>query len=213
MVEAQATVHIIEDDEIDREFLSFKLRAFGFDVAEYSSATSFLDALASLPPVGCLVLDLQMPGMNGLELQAEMRERSADFPIVFLSGMAKVADATQAMRNGALDLMEKPPDVDLLCQTLQRGLKLSEDALEAGSALRDIHSQLDKLTPREREVLPYVYQGWSLKEITSHFEFTFATAARHQNRILDKLKVANPTQLVRKLQAANIEITVDQPDA
>jgi two-component system, LuxR family, response regulator FixJ len=197
------TVSIVDDAEYDRFAMARILARVGFQVHEYYDAASFLQQL-DVNRVGCAVVDLRMPGMDGAALQRALHDDDLSIPLVLVSGVVTVKIATDAMRLGAIDVLEKPIDQDRLVEIVRQGMEQSHQAIHRRQLAGKVKQELSTLTPKEREVLPFVCSGYSLKEITSHFGFGITTAARHQSRILEKLNSSNPLQLVRKFQLAEI---------
>lgn len=204
-VDTNSTVYLVDDSEIDRLAITRILVKAGFQVEQYASAHSFLDSFDPLR-VGCLVVDIRMPGLEGPELQQKLKSDGAKTPVIFISGVATVSLAIEAVRLGAIDVLEKPVDSDRLCECVTTGLQLSRAGQERQRIALLTYRELATLTPEEREVLRYVCAGKSLKQISAHFHVDFTTAARHQSRILDKLCSCNPMQLLQKLQAAEFEV-------
>jgi FixJ family two-component response regulator len=196
-------VFLIDDDDSARESLEFLLTSKGFSVSSFPSAVHWLSAFKQTS-VACVVADICMPGIDGPELQRIMLDRDIDVPIVFISGCADVNLATTTLRNGAIDLLEKPIDGDLLADRIRDGFMISRKNLAANQERIRINELLVSLTEKEREVLPLVYSGKSLKQIAAHFDVTVPTASRHQSRAFDKLGIESVAQLIRMLDAAGV---------
>ncbi len=201
-----AKVFVIDDDDIDRLSLTRSLTRRFFQVIDYVSAEDFLKQVDPLQP-GCLVLDIRMPGTSGNELQQQLAQRYIRLPIIFVSGVANVEVATYSMKLGALDVLEKPVDEKRLCELVKQACDSSISSFHKNALCHQMVTRLELLTNKEREVLPHVCAGRTLKEITKVFGVTLATAARHQNRILEKLEAANTTLLVRQFQEADFQAT------
>jgi two-component system, LuxR family, response regulator FixJ len=199
------SVAIIDDMEFDRLSMSRILARGGFQIEEYSSAPEFLNK-ADFSTTHCIIVDYNMPGMDGIAFQRKLRESEHRIPIILVSGVATVPTAVEALRLGASDMFEKPVDAEAFLQAVNKALAFSERLIHRRELADEIRRELEKLTPREREVLPFVCNGYSLKEISTQFGFGFATAARHQSRILAKLHSDSTLQLVQKLQVADIRI-------
>ena len=202
---SDTTTYIVDDSEFDRFATAKILIKCGLQVEEYADAESFLAAFDPMR-VGCLLLDIRMPGFDGPELHERMIAQGVRTPIIFVSGVANIATATEAMRRGAFDVMEKPLDSERLFESVQKALLHSREGLEKQRMSLSTRQELQTLTPKEKEVLPYICAGQSLKQITAKFGVDFTTAARHQSRILDKLNTASPMQLLKKLQQAEISM-------
>lgn len=202
---SDAIVYLIDDTETDRLATANVLLKRGLSVQEYADSQSFLKAFDPLR-VSCLVVNMRMPGLDGLELQEKLIGAGAKVPIIFISGEATIQFATVVMRMGALDMLEKPVDPERLLECVSNGLDLSREGQQRQELRILTRHELNELTPTEREVLPYICAGYSLKQITARFAVNFTTAARYQGRILEKLNSCTPMQLLTKLQSADIEI-------
>ena len=203
--EPDLIVFVIDDDSISRKAIKMDLSEHGFHSQEFSTAQEFLNAIE--PPVyGCLLLDFQLPGLNGIELQKLMIERRFNLPIVFVSEKANISVATSALRDGALDLLEKPIDNEILVERVDQAFEIERSRFQQSKLQQQLKEGLNQLTSKELEVLPLIYQGFSLKQIANHFDFTIATASRHQSRIFDKLGVESSVQLIHLIRAADFDI-------
>jgi RNA polymerase sigma factor (sigma-70 family) len=197
----EATVHIVDDDASIRELLSWLMKRNGFAARVYPDARSFLAAYKPGGP-GCLLLDLNLPGMSGLELQQALKAQGVLLPVVFLSGRADIPKAVRAVREGAIDFIEKPFDykqvVDLVREALQRDV--------AASAHRDrkrrLAERLAQLTQREREVLDLVVAGRMNREIAEALDISIKTVEAHRAKLMEKLEVGSVAELVQAVVAA-----------
>lgn len=192
----QARIAIVDDDEAVRDALSMMLRTAGYAVEAFESAEAFL-ARKATPPPDCVILDVRMPGMTGLELQARLAEATADLPIVFLTGHGDVAMAVRAMKHGAFDFLEKPVGD-------QRLLTVVKAAVEYAAKPRPIElptgptpAGLASLSRREREVLDLVLAGHQTRAIAETLFITVKTVEFHRGRIHQKLGVASMAELFR----------------
>ena len=193
--ETASTVFVIDDDPDVRQALSRLLESAGWRVATFSSAKSFLDAADEAS--GCLVLDLAMPGLNGLELQQALEARGSVLPIVFLTGRGDVASSVQAMKRGAVDFLEKPVDDERL-------LAVVADALARHRALRDAHAErkgiaarVALLTPRERQVLEMIVAGRMNKQIAAALGTAEKTVKFHRGNVMHKMGARTLADLVK----------------
>jgi len=194
------TVFLVDDDPAALDSLRWLMETRGFSVEAYCSASDYLDAYDPHKP-GCLVLDVRMPEMDGLALQEKLVAIGERIPIIFVTAHGDVASSVQAMKAGAIDFLEKPVDDEVL-------LKLVQNALEKDSLRRhqepqkaEIEMRIQRLSPREREVMELLYAGKSMKRIAIEFGITAQTVAKHRTRVLEKMKVAGDTELVRLLAA------------
>jgi FixJ family two-component response regulator len=197
-------VCVVDDDEAVRDALGLLLRTVGLQVETYESAPSFLRAFR--PGIdGCLVLDIRMPGMSGLELQDELHKRRARLPIVFLTAHGDVPMAVRALKRGADDFIEKPVDeqrlVFAVLEALRRDAQRRRDADQQLDITASVPLRIDALSPREREVLNGVLAGKSTRRISEDLCITTKTVEFHRARIREKLGVASMAELFRRVLA------------
>jgi len=200
-VEPEQVVHVVDDDAAVRQSLELLLKAMGLHVSAYSSGADFLSAWPEDPP-GCMVLDIRMPGMSGLELQQHLNARHSILPIIFITGHGDVPMAVEAMQAGAMDFIQKPfRDQDLLDRIAQ--------ALEKDAATRRllgernaIRARLKSLTPRETEVLNLVVAGKANKVIAGDLDLSQRTVEIHRARVMEKMRAHSLAHLVRMVLAA-----------
>jgi RNA polymerase sigma factor (sigma-70 family) len=187
-------VYIVDDDEALRSALALTLRQAGLRVQSCASAEEFL---AGCNPVcrGCAVIDIGMPGMNGLALQAEMAARGIDIPVVFLTGRGNVESAVLAVKRGALDFLEKPVDTELLLARIRDALERDRRHKEESDALDDLRERIGELTPRERETIQLVAEGYTNKEIARRLDISYRTVEKYRAGALGKLNVRRIMEL------------------
>jgi two-component system, LuxR family, response regulator FixJ len=201
---------IVDDDEAVRDSLEAVLEAEGFDVAAFASARDFLDD--GLAGAGCLVTDLRMPDMNGLELLAALAGRAQAPPVIMITGHGDVSMAVGAMKLGAIDFIEKPFDTQVLVARIREALR-GPAADDGASAAVDIQRRLELLTPREREVLEQLVIGRSNKAIGLELDISPRTVEIHRARVMEKMAVGSLAELVRLALAAGIDPSpVASPD-
>ncbi len=198
------TVFIIDDDLSARRGLSRLIRIGGFNVKSFASAQDFLSSQYYNGP-GCIVLDLQMPGLSGLDLQAELNKAEYSMPIIFISAHGNVPTTAQAMKEGALEFLTKPVDRDQLLKAIQVALDRDRAGREEHTELGQIRERLDKLTPREFEVMTFVVAGLLNKQIAYKLGITEDTIKIHRGRMMSKMSVSSVAELVRLTQKAGIE--------
>ncbi len=193
---ADPTVHLVDDEPEVLDYVQSLLDSVGLRYETYRTADSFLESYEAHSPE-CLVLDIRMPGMSGLELQRRLRAQGATLPIVFLTGHSDVAMAVQAMKEGALDYIEKPCHSQVLLDTIQ--LALERDRAEMRKReLRDrMNGRLDSLTAREREVLELVVAGYPSKSIAASLNLSKKTIDLHRAHIMKKMEAQSVAELVR----------------
>lgn len=190
-----ATIFIVDDDPAVRDSLTLLLGASGLRVETYASARAFLEAYTPERP-GCLLLDVRMPGMSGLELQAELAARGVSLPIIFITAHGDVPMSARAFRTGAVDFLEKPLDHDLLLQRIREAVDRDAEARRRRAERAEYRARLARLTRREREVLTYVVQGKSNKEIARALDVSHRTVEAHRARLMDKMEVQSLPALV-----------------
>jgi FixJ family two-component response regulator len=193
------TVFVIDDDEAVSDAIGMLVRASGLKAGIFRSASSFLHQFRPEQP-GCLVLDIRMPGMNGLELQDELNARCATLPIVFLTGYGDIPMAVRALKQGAFDFIEKPHDEDRLVDVVRGALRLAADRrTQAGTGDKGIPERLGErlaaLSARERDVLALVLDGRSSRAIAQELCISIKTVEFHRGRIHEKLEVGSLAEL------------------
>jgi FixJ family two-component response regulator len=190
------TVFIVDDDEPVRKAVSRLLRSAGIAVAVFASPREFLAQYDPATP-GCLVLDITMPEVDGLQLQATLGEKGSILPIIFLTGHGDVSKSVQAMKRGAFDFLSKPvKDKDLLT-AVRAAIERNAVARLDQAKLSEIRARLDTLTPREREVLEQVVSGKLNKQIAGDLGITEATVKMHRAHVMEKMKVQSVAELAR----------------
>jgi RNA polymerase sigma factor (sigma-70 family) len=195
-VSVKSTVFIVDDDEAVRDSLSWLMQSVGLSTETFPSADAFLQGFGEDRP-GCLLLDIRMPGISGLELQSLLRERGFRLPLVVISGHADVPMAVRALKAGAFDFIEKPFNDQLLLDTVQRAIEHDRQQRESHARVDVWRRRLDTLTPREREVLQLVVGGASNKQISSELGVSMKTVEAHRARVMDKLQADSLSELVR----------------
>ena len=196
---APARICIVDDDASVRESLLGLLRSCGFGAEAYSSAEALLQGDGAAR-ASCLIVDMRMPGMSGLELQRELARRRSDLPCIFVTGRGEIAQVVQAMQEGAVDFLVKPVAGEALLASVARALERADDPATAaaadppGSAKA---ARLGRLTAREREVAELVAAGFANKEIAHRLGISQRTVDGHRARAMDKLGVRTLPELVR----------------
>jgi FixJ family two-component response regulator len=198
MKDLPSTVFVIDDDEAVRNSLRLLLKSIGLPVRACTSAQDFLPTYDAHQP-GCLVLDIRMPGMSGLELQQQLNLRGATIPVVFMSGHGDIPMAVEAMQHGAFDFLQKPfRDQDLI-DRVQRALERDASIRAQLKATDQIRERLISLTPREREVLDLVTAGKPNKVMAGDLGVSQRTIEIHRARVMEKMQARSLAQLVRML--------------
>jgi FixJ family two-component response regulator len=188
-------VFVVDDDFRVREALSSLISSVGLDVATFGSASEFLEAEKPDSPA-CLILDLELPGVNGLELQQELSAGSAP-PIVFITGHGDVPSSVRAMKAGAIEFLSKPFDDQDLLRAIEAGIALDRAARQKRSELAELQRRYDLLTPREREVVPFVVAGFANKQTAGDLGTSEITIGVHRGQIMRKMGARSLVELVR----------------
>jgi two-component system, LuxR family, response regulator FixJ len=201
MTEAErSTVFVVDDDEAIRSGLSMLLPTCGYLVETFATPHAFLDRCnRPMPERFMVILDLDMPEMNGLELQAELIRRHVRVPTVFLSGEGDIPAAVSAVQHGAVDFIEKPVDTDLLVDRIEAAIRQQLDERENDAGTLKIRSSLDSLTEREREVLENLANGKISKVIAYELGISERTVELHRSHILKKMGARNSTELLNQV--------------
>jgi len=189
-------VFVVDDEEDVRDAISLLVSSVGLNAETYATARAFLEACDGSRP-GCVILDVRLPGMNGLEAQRALRERGVQLPIIFISGHGDIPMAVRAVQNGALDFLEKPFRDDALLDCVNRAIELDREARAQESARQDIEAKLETLTPREVDVLERLIDGKVNKIIARELDVSTRTVEIHRARVLHKMGADNVSQLVR----------------
>jgi len=201
----QATVFVVDDDHAVRSSLGMLLETEGFKVRTHDSGEGFLAAFDDRLR-GCLILDLRMPGMNGLEVQAELSKRGSRLPIIFLSGFGDIPTTVGAIKAGAEDFLTKPPDFGVLIDKVRALVDKSRriDALDREQ--EEVRACLSELTAREREILGMAISGLSSKEITQQLGLSQRTVENHRLRINKKLRTGNLLEFYHRASRCGVEL-------
>lgn len=200
-------VFVVDDDAAVRDGVSLLLETAGLAAESYDSAESFLAALAP-EQAGCLILDMHMPGMGGLDLQKELARRGVRLPIIFLTGHGDIPTTVRAMKAGAADFLTKPIDGALLLDRVQAALARNRKEREDEAARQAMRARLEALTGREREILALAVAGYPNKEIARRLDISFRTVEVHRSRILLKTGAATLLELAQLAAASGL----DRPD-
>jgi len=190
------TIFIVDDDPAVLKSLGRLLRSARLDFVAFSSPNEFLQHHDPAAP-GCLVLDVAMPGLNGLELQAALAEKGCSLPIIFLTGHGDIPMSVQAMKRGALDFLTKPVNDENLLKAVRAALEKDRAARQARAELVGLQARLDSLTPREREVFVHVVAGQLNKQIAADLGTVEKTIKVHRARVMEKMGVDSLADLVR----------------
>jgi two-component system, LuxR family, response regulator FixJ len=193
---SDTTVFIVDDDPASRDPLRWLLESVELKVVSFASAAEFLDGYDPRTP-GCLILDVRLRGMSGLDLQAELNRRGLAVATIFLTGHADVPMAVRAMKNGALDFLEKPFNDQMLLDRVQQAIERDRNARAREAEREEQQRRLEALTPREREVMELLVEGKANKEVADVLGLSVRTVEGHRARLMEKLGVNSLADLVR----------------
>ena len=197
-------VHVVDDDASFRTAIARRLQKAGYEVVTYPSAQHLLDRMPSQSELGCIVLDVRMPGLSGPELQCRLSELGSTLPIVFLTGHADVPITVRTIKAGAEDFLTKPVSSDKLLQAIERAIALHEARRGLQSKLDTVRAHIGKLTPREREVFELVVRGKANKQIANALGCTERTIKAHRQRVMEKTQVQSLAELVTLAERAGV---------
>lgn len=206
----EPTIYIIDDDSSVRRGLTRLVTASRLNTVSFASAREFLDSVNFNSP-GCIILDVQMPGMTGPELQEELGNISNGLPIIFLTAHGDVPTATNAMKNGAVDFLTKPVDGPILLEAIRISLEKDTQNRRQRELSSEINTKLSSLTAREYEVMTYVITGMLNKQIAGDMDISEETIKIHRGRVMRKLGIVSVAELVRLCENANIKAVVPDP--
>jgi two-component system response regulator FixJ len=191
-----STVYIVEDDHSMRGALAMLLEGEGYRTEQYGSAEEFLSA-AEEPRAGCALIDVRLPGKSGLDLLRALTEKAAPVQVVMISGHGDIPMAVSAMRAGALHFIEKPFEPATLVGIVSEAVRLAESRPQSADSIESLRARFNTLTPREHEILRHVAQGLSSKQIAAELRISPRTVDNHRASIMDKMKAANLSVLIR----------------
>lgn len=195
-MQTDAIVYIVDDDQAIRDSLKFLMKSVGFESMVYESAESFLNK-ADLERPGCLIVDIRMQGMSGLELQQLLNDRNIKLPVIVITGHGDIPMAVQAMKAGAVDFLEKPFDNEVLINRIKQCLKEATKEQSKESKIEEAKSKLAQLTPREKEVMNMLVAGKHNKEIANEMNISVRTAEAHRAKVMKKLQTDSLSGVVR----------------
>jgi len=189
-------VYVIDDDEAMRESLDFLLGAADFQVTLFESAQHFLDAFPTID-FGCVVSDVRMPGIDGIELLKRLKAGGSLFPVVIMTGHGDVPLAVEAMKLGAMEFLEKPFEDDRLIGMIETALRTAEPGVKSEAATLEIQSRIASLSPRERQVMDGLIAGLSNKLIAREYDISPRTIEVYRANVMTKMQAASLSELVR----------------
>jgi FixJ family two-component response regulator len=189
-------VHVVDDDASFRTAIERRLKHAGYEVETYSSAQHLLDRPPGVEKPGCILLDVQMPGLNGLELQDRLIELGSILPIVFVTGHSDISTTVRAIKAGAEDFLTKPIPSEQMIDAIERALARCEALRSQRSKLDSIFAHLATLTPRERQVFDLIVRGKINKQIATELGTTERTVKAHRHEVMEKMQVHSLAELV-----------------
>lgn len=198
-----ATIFVVDDDAQLRATLSLLLESRGFNVHAYHSAEAFLSNYRPVRP-GCIVLDVGMPGMNGLTLQNTLASRGVNLPIIFLTGEGDVPEAVEAIKGGALDFLRKPVSSDKLIKGIQAAIRYDLERHQEDEKKEHALDCLKRLTRREREIMQLLVSGMSNKKIGQKLAISHRTVEVHRSRIMEKMKAGSLPELIETARLCDL---------
>ena len=205
MSEPQPTVFVVDDDASIRRALSYLLASAGYRVETYASADKFL-AREPYDGVGCIILDVRMPSLSGMDLQEKLIQLACSTPIIFYTGHGELDMGVQAMKKGAVDFLTKPCEDDKLLGAVDSAIQKARTTRAVTEEAKDIRRRIALLTPREYDVLRYVVLGMLNKQIAGKLAIAEATVKIHRRHIMEKLCADSVADLVRLAEKAGIEL-------
>ena len=196
MAQATPTVFVVDDDVSVRESLELLLRFAGWQTETFSTAQAFLDRPIDMLP-SCLLLDINLPGLNGLDLQKRVAADRTHVPIIFITGFGDVPMTVRAMKAGAVEFLTKPFDDEVLLHAIRNAIECSRDALVQEESLSSLRAAYASLTPREQQVLKLVVAGRLNKQIGGDLGISEITVKAHRGKVMRKMKVRTLADLVK----------------
>ena len=204
----QANVFVVDDDQAMRNSLKWLIESVGMHVETFASATDFIHNYYP-GRAGCLLLDVRMPGMSGLELQQHFLEHQINIPIIIITGHGDVPMAVRAMKSGAVDFIEKPFNDELLLESIRNALDLDVERRTAQAGRAEVAARLAQLTPREHEVMEMVTDGKSNKDIAHTLGVSAKTVEAHRARVMEKMDARSLADLVKMAVTANMSSSTE----
>ncbi|MDN5516898.1 response regulator transcription factor [Ectopseudomonas composti] len=199
----QQLVYVVDDDQGMLDSTLWLLESVGLKGVPFTSGRAFLEACDATANA-CVLLDVRMPGMGGLNVQEEMRARAIDLPIIFVSGHADVPIVVRAFKAGAVDFIEKPYNEQLLLDSVQQALERRAPAVRQDPRLADVQARLDQLTPRERDVLLPLVRGHTNREVAEQLDISVKTVDLYRSRVMKRMQAESLPELVGMVIAAGL---------
>lgn len=201
---SERIVYVVDDDEGVRDSLSMLLEMHGYEVSTYTSGTEFLEAQGQLK-AGCVLLDIHMPGLSGLEVQQRLREEASPFPVIVMTGQGDIGMAVSAMKAGASDFIEKPYSNEQLLASIDAALRTLHDSVEQHEKVRDATSKVESLSKREYQVMQGLLAALPNKLIAYELDISIRTVEVYRAKIMEKLDARGLSAAVRTALLAGVE--------
>lgn len=199
--ESKPVVHIVDDDDAVRDSLALLMSSVGIQAQQYASGTDFLDSSPPDTP-GCVIMDVRMPGLSGLQLFKKMNRRRMSWPVLFITGHGDVPMAVEAMRDGAFDFIQKPFRENELLERVQQAIAQDRADRVQESELAGIKDRLESLTAREQDVLQRIVDGCANKVIAIDLDISQRTVEQHRARVMEKMQARSLAHLIRMVLSA-----------
>lgn len=203
-----ATVFVVDDDPSMRDSMRWLIESVGLKVEAFANADAFMEQFAGEVP-GCLVLDVRMPGTSGMELLDSLKSRGVQLPIIMISGHGDVPMAVQALKRGAMDFLEKPFRDQELLEQIAKAIEVDQTRRSKAESIAGIRSRLEKLTPREREVMELVVAGYANKQVAAKLGLSEKTIEVHRSRVMSKMRAKTLPCLVKMAIAVGVAEATD----
>ena len=203
------TVYIVDDDAVVRDALKLLMESVGLQVATFASAQEYLDQFDA-DQAGCLIVDVRMPGISGLDLQARLAAERIHPPVIIITGHGDVPMAVRAVQAGAVDFLEKPFNNQAMLDSVHHAIEMDAKRRGESSRLQEIEERYDSLTPREKEVLQLVIEGKRNKNIAFDLDISQSTVEVHRSRVMEKMQARTLSDLMRMTMAMDL-LKADQP--
>jgi len=204
--EITPVINIVDDDRIARESLKWLVESAHLSVKEFERGENFLQQFKHNTPC-CIILDVRMPDINGMELFTQLKKSGVTTPVIIVTGHADVAMAVRAMKAGAFDFVEKPYNDALMLELIQNAITRDRNTREQQHRIDNIMCRINRLTPRENEVMNFVLNAKQNKTIASELGISIKTVELHRSNLMSKMNVTSPTELVRLAMVAGVENT------
>lgn len=205
MQQSKPIVYIVDDDPSVRDSLSLLLQSAGHAVQAFASANEFLGGVTDWRRPSCLVSDVKMPGISGLDLQDKLVESSHPMPIIFITGHGDIPMSVKAVKKGAIEFLQKPFDDSALLAAVEEALVKCEQTRVRQGEIDRIHLRLDSLTARERQILTFIIAGCLNKQIAFELDITERTVKAHRKQVMEKMGVDSLAELVRLTEKAGVK--------